>query len=94
MFYQSDYDHPPKVLSLVDKSRNAAVLYNRASKTVYGEFWFNTFQGNLINDEKNKTWFSDSWRQYKFGDSAQVTVITATTIPVFLTRVRIWQMPT
>ena len=36
VLYQTDYDHPSKLLSFVDKSRNAAILDSRASKTVWG----------------------------------------------------------
>ena len=84
VLYQSDYDHPSKFLSLVDESRNAAVLDSGASKTVCGESWFNTFQESLNDNERNKIQFQDSNSQYKFGDGAQITAITSATIPVVI----------
>ena len=41
VLYQTDYDHPSKLLSFVDESRNAVVLDSGASKTVSRKFWFN-----------------------------------------------------
>ena len=84
VLYQSDYDHPSKFLSLVDESRNAAVLDSGASKTVCGESWFNTFQDSLNDNDRNKIQFQDSSSQYKFGDGAQVTAITSATIPIVI----------
>ena len=47
VLYQTDYDHPSKLLSLVDESRNAAVLDSGVNKTVCGESCFNIFQESL-----------------------------------------------
>ena len=43
---QTDYNHPSKLLSLLDESTNAVVLDSRASKSVCGESSFNIFQEN------------------------------------------------
>ena len=57
VLYQTDYDHPSELLSLLDKSRNAAFLDSGASKT---ESWFNIFQESLIYEEKHKIVFTKS----------------------------------
>ena len=84
VLYQTDYDHPSTFLSLVDESRNAAVLDSGASKTVCGESWFNTFQESLNDNDKDQISFSKSKSQYRFGDGAEVTVVTAATIPIVI----------
>ena len=84
VLYQTDYDHPTTFLSLVDESRNAAVLDSGASKTVCGESWFNTFQDSLSDHEKDQISFTKSSSQYRFGDGAEVTAITAATIPIVI----------
>ena len=59
VLYQTDYDHPSKLLSLVDESRNVVVLNSGASITVCGEPWFNIFQESCY-EEKHQIVFIKS----------------------------------
>ena len=58
VLYQTDYDHPSKLLSLVDESRNAAFLDSGASKTLCGKSWFNIFQESLSYEGKHQIVFT------------------------------------
>lgn len=78
----TDY-HSSKFLSLLDKSRNAAVLDSWTSKALCGESWFNLYP-NSLKSVKSEIQFSDSSNQYKFGDNTQVTTTTAATIPIII----------
>ena len=51
-YYKKHYDHPSTFLSLINESRNSTVLDSGASKTVWGDLWFNNFQSGVSNDEK------------------------------------------
>ena len=70
--------------NLIDKSQNAAILDNGASKTVHGELWFNTCLESLANEEQNQITFSDTDSRFRFGECNQVKAIISTTIPVLI----------
>ena len=67
--FQADYDHPAKLKNLVAESRNSAILDSRASNTITGESWINTYIESLEDQGKAKIVFRDSTNVYRFGDA-------------------------
>ena len=58
--FQADYDHPAKLKNLVAESRNSAILDSRASNTITGKSWINTYIESLDDQDKAKIVFRDS----------------------------------
>ena len=82
--FQADYDHPAKLKNLVAESRNSAILDSRASNTVTGESWINTYIESLDDQDKAKIVFRDSTNVYRFGDSKTILATRHVDIPVVI----------
>ena len=48
--FQTDFDTPGAISSLLSESLNAAVVDCGASQTVCGETWFSCFKDGLMED--------------------------------------------
>ena len=70
--FQSDYDSPKNIKSLVHESFNCAVIDCGASKTVCGQIWLNSFLDSLDTVMKNKVEYAPSMNMFKFGDGRSV----------------------
>ena len=82
--FQADYDHPTKLENFVAESRNSAILHSRASNTVTGESWMNTYIGSLDDQDKAKIVFRDSTNVYRFGDGKTKPATRNADIPVVI----------
>ena len=51
VLYQSDFEHPEQLKTLVSESWNSAVLDSGTTNTVAGEVWYNCYITSL---NKNK----------------------------------------
>ena len=75
VFFETDYDHPIKSRNLISESTNVAILDSRATNTVTGESWMNTYIDNLEGAEKAKVRCRESKNSYHFGDGNTVSAI-------------------
>ena len=75
VLFQSDFDHPSKLPSLVTESWNAAILDCSASKTVCGQAWFDTYIETLSNEDKSKITNDKSNSIYRFGDGKKIPAL-------------------
>ena len=79
--FQSDYDEPNKLKSLVAQSFNAAVLDCGASKTVCGTVWLNCYLESLNETEQKKVKYKKSNNLFKFGDGSCISSLHQVTFP-------------
>ena len=54
VLYQSDFDHPEQLKTLISESWNSAVLDSAANNTVAGEIWYNCYINSLNENEKEE----------------------------------------
>ena len=79
--FQSDYDEPHRLKSLVAESMNCGVLDSGASKTVCGTIWFQTYLDSLEENDKSKISYKSSSNKFKFGDGKKVNSLKQAKIP-------------
>ena len=84
VLFQSDYDHPDNLRSLVSESWNAAVLDSGATKTVCGRAWFEQYRENLPADALEKVIMAPVKNGYKFGDQNTAIALVNAAIPAKL----------
>ena len=82
--FQSNFDEPRNVKSLVKESLNCGVLDSGASKTVCGTPWFNAYLDSLKDNEKNNITYRSSRNVFKFGDGEKINSLKEATIPVVI----------
>ena len=68
IMFQSDFDHPTNLRTLVSELWNHAVLDSGASKTVCGSMWLSTYVDSLSDSDKLAVAYSDSNNSFCFGD--------------------------
>ena len=68
IMFQSDFDHPTNLSTLVSESWNHAILDSGASKTVCGSMWLSTYVDSLSDSDKLAVAYSDSNNSFHFGD--------------------------
>ena len=68
VLYQSYFDHPEQLRTLVSESWKAAVLDSGATNTVAGEVWYNCYVTNLNENEKQKIKHHTPGNTHRFGD--------------------------
>ena len=84
VLFQADYDHPAKLKNLVAESRNSAILDSRASNTITGKSWINTYIESLDDQDKAKIVFRDSTNVCRFGDGKTILATRHVGIPVVI----------
>ena len=66
--FQSNFDEPGRLKSLVGESLNCGVLKSGASKTVCGKPWFKAYLESLREVDKKRVSYESSMNIFKFGD--------------------------
>ena len=84
VLYQSDFDHPEQLKTLVSESWNSAVLDSGATHTVAGEVWYNYYITSLNENEKQKIKHHTPGNTYRFGDGKLFPALQNVDIPISL----------
>ena len=84
VLYQSDFDHPEQLKTLVSESWNSAVLDSAATNTVAGEVWYNYYITSLNENEKQKIKHHTPGNTYRFGDGKLFPALQNVDIPISL----------
>ena len=84
VLFQSDYDEPTNLKTLVGESWNSALLDSGATNTVTGEKWLNTYLESLSELEQSNVRYNSSNNVYRFGDGQLVPALRNADIPAML----------
>ena len=84
VLYQSDFDHPEQLKTLVSESWNSAVLDSAATHTVAGEVWYNCYITSLNENEKQRIKHHTPGNTYRFGDGKLFPALQNVDIPISL----------
>ena len=84
VLYQSDFDHPEQLKTLVSESWNSAVLDSAATHTVAGEVWYNYYITSLNENEKQRIKHHTPGNTYRFGDGKLFPALQNVDIPISL----------
>ena len=84
VLYQSDFDHPEQLKTLVSESWNSAVLDSHANNKVAGEVWYNCYITNLNKNEKQKIKHHTLGNTYRFVDGKLFPALQNVDIPISL----------
>ena len=79
--FQSDFDEPYRLKSLVADTMNCGVLDCGASETVCGNVWFNCYLDSLDKVDRDKVEYRKSKNVFKFGDGKRVESTKQASIP-------------
>ena len=82
--FQSNYDEPHRLKSLVAESMNCGVLDSGASKTVCGKPWFQVYLDSLEEEDRSKITYKASSNIFKFGDGNKVNSVKQAEIPAVI----------
>ena len=82
--FQSNFDEPHRLKSLVVESMNCGVLDSGASKTVCGTPWFQAYLESLGEEDKSKIVYETSKNIFKFGDGKKVVSLKQARIPAVI----------
>ena len=82
--FQSNFEEPQRLKSLVLESMNCGVLDSGASKTVCGKSWFRVYRDSLRDEDKSKIKYGSSTNVFKFGDGKRVGSLQQVTIPAVI----------
>ena len=82
--FQSDFDEPHRLKSLVGDSLNCGVLDCGASETVCGDVWFNSYMDSLDDVSRDKVVFGKSNNAFKFGDGKRIQSTKRVSIPAVI----------
>ena len=82
--FQSNFDEPGRLKSLVGESLNCGVLDSGASKTVCGKPWFKAYLESLREVDKKRVSYESSMNIFKFGDGKKVGSLKRATIPAVI----------
>ena len=92
VMFQSDFDHPSNLRTLVAESWNHAVLDSGASKTVCGAIWLANYVDSLSDTDKATVTYSNSTNSFCFGDGQQVQSQSMVRLPAYLGDKRVYLM--
>ena len=84
VLYQSDFDHPEQLKTLVSETGNLAVLDSGTTNTVAGEVWYNCFITSLNENEKQKIEHHIPRNTYRFRDGKLFPALQNVDIPISL----------
>ena len=84
VLYQSDFDHPEQLKTLVSESWNSAVLDSHATNKVAGKVWYNCYITNLNKNEKQKIKHHTLGNTYRFVDEKLFPALQNVDIPISL----------
>ena len=90
IMFQSDFDHPTNLSTLVSESWYHAVLDSGASKIVCGSMWLSTYVDSLSDSDKVAVAYSDSNNSFRFGDGQQVQSTSTARFPSYLGSKRVF----
>ena len=82
--YQSDFEHPEQLKTLVLELWNSAVLDSGATNTVAGKVWYNCYITGLNENEKQKIEPHTPGNTYRFGDGKLFPALQNVDIPISL----------
>ena len=86
--FQSDFDHPTNLCTLVSESWNHAVLDSGASKTICGSMWLSTYVDSLSDSDKLAVAYSNN--SFRFDDGRQVQSTSMAQFPAYLGSKRVF----
>ena len=89
VLFQTDYDVPSRIKSLVGESFDCAILDCGASKTVCGSSWLKSYTGCLSDGERSKLIYQPSSHVFKFGDGKTVKSNGLVRIPAVIGNVQV-----
>ena len=89
VMFQSDFDHPSNLHTLVAESWNHAVL---GSKTVCGAIWSANYVDSLSDTDKATVTYRNSTNSFRFGDGQQVQSQSMVCLPAYLSDKRVYLM--
>ena len=84
VFYQSDFDHPEQLGTLVSESWNSAVLDSGATNTLAGEVCYNCYITSLYENEKQKIKHHTLQNTYRLGNGKLFLACQNVDIPISL----------
>ena len=84
VLYQSDFEHPEQLKTLVSESWNSAVLDSAATNTVAGEVWYNYYITSLNENEKQRIKHHIPGNTYRFGDGKLFPALQNFDMPISL----------
>ena len=84
VLYQSDFEHPEQLKTLVSESWNSAVLDSAATHTVAGEVWYNYYITSLNENEKQRIKHHTPGNTYRFGDGKLFPALQNFDMPISL----------
>ena len=84
VLYQSDFDHPEQLKTLVSESWNSAVLDSGTTNTVAGEVWYNCYITSLNKNKKQKIKHHAPENTYRFGDGKLFPALQNFDMPISL----------
>ena len=82
--FQSTFDEPNRLKTLVGDSMNCGVLDCGASETVCGDVWFNCYLDSLDKEDRDRVVFGKSKNVFKFGDGKRVPSTQQASIPAVI----------
>ena len=82
--YQSDFEHPEQLKTLVLELWNSSVLDSGATNTVAGKVWYNCYITGLNENEKQKIEPHTPGNTYRFGDGKLFPALQNVDIPISL----------
>ena len=84
ILYQSDYDSPSQIPSLLSESFNHAVIDCGASKTVTGKSWWNVLYETLPSNLAQLVKYKPSKRVFRFGDGKRFVSESVISFPAYI----------